>query len=65
MFGFWSKKSTGGEGLGLAIEDLLKGSKDKDELLAKLTKAVGDHAKVSPIEWSTIGKRLGVFDVAK
>ena len=65
MFGLWSKKSSGAEGLGLAIEDRLKGSKDKDELIAKLTKAVGDHGKVSPIEWSTIGKRLGLFDVAK
>ena len=65
MFGLWSKKSSGAEGLGLAIEDRLKGSKDKDELIAKLTKAVGDHGKVSPTEWSTIGKRLGVFDVAK
>ena len=64
MFGLLSKKSSGAEWLGLAIEDRLKGSKDKDELIAKLTKAVGDHGKVSPIEWSTIGKRLGVFDVA-
>ena len=31
MFGFWAKKSTGAEGLGLAIEGRLKGSKDKDE----------------------------------
>tara|TARA_B100001750_G_scaffold246071_2_gene267341 strand:- start:3565 stop:3762 length:198 start_codon:yes stop_codon:yes gene_type:complete len=65
MFGFWSKKMVGAEGLGLAIEKRLDGSNDKDELIAKLTKAVGDHGKISPIEWSTIGKRLGVFDVAK
>ena len=65
MFGFWAKKSTGAEGLGLAIEGRLKGSKDKGELVAKLTKAVGYNGKVSPIEWLTIGKRLGVFDVAK
>ena len=65
MFGFWSKKSVGAEGVGSAIEARLNGSEDKDELIAKLTKAVGDHGKISPIEWSTIGKRLGVFDVAK
>ena len=65
MFGFWSKKSVGAEGLGLAIGKRLDGSEDKDELIAKLTKAVGDYGKISPIEWSTIGKRLGVFDVVK
>ena len=41
---------------------IFENTKDKDELIAKLTKAVGDHGKVSPIEWSMIGKRLGVFD---
>jgi len=25
-------------------------------------KAVGDDGKVTPIEWSMLGKRLGVFD---
>ena len=48
--------------MGLAIAKRLKGDKDEEEMIEKLTKAVGDYGKVSPIEWSMIGKRLGVFD---
>ena len=62
MFGFWSSNSGNAEKLGLAIAKRLKGDKDEEEMIEKLTKAVGDYGKVSPIEWSMIGKRLGVFD---
>ena len=62
MFGFRSSNSGNAEKLGLAIAKRLKGDKDEEEMIEKLTKAVGDYGKVSPIEWSMIGKRLGVFD---
>ena len=48
--------------LGLAIANRLKESEDRTSLLETLTLAVGTDGKVSPIEWATIGKRLGVFD---
>ena len=48
--------------LGLAIANRLKNAEDRVELIQLLTSAVGD-GKISPIEWSGIGKRLGVFDV--
>jgi len=51
--------------LGLAITKRLKQAEDRDVLLTTITKAVGDDGKISPIEWATIGKKLGVFDVAK
>jgi|TARA_Y100000310_G_scaffold190627_1_gene190635 hypothetical protein len=51
--------------LGLAIAKRLSKAEDRDALIETLTKAVGDDGKVSPIEWSGIGKKLGVFDVAK
>jgi len=51
--------------LGLAIAKRLSKTDDRDELIAMITKAVGDDGKISPIEWSGIGKKLGVFDVAK
>ena len=49
--------------LGLAIANRLKDMEDRISLLGTLTLAVGDDGKVTPIEWATIGKRLGVFDV--
>ena len=51
--------------LGLAIAKRLSKAEDRDALIETLTKAVGDDGKVSPIEWSGIGRKLGVFDVAK
>ena len=48
--------------LGLAIANRLKNMDDRLSLLETFTVAVGDDGKDSPIEWSTIGKRLGVFD---
>ena len=47
--------------LGLAIANRLRNAEDRVELIQLLTSAVGD-GKISPIEWSGIGKRLGVFD---
>jgi hypothetical protein len=49
--------------LGFAMASRLKGMEDRLSLLETLTLAVGDDGKVTPIEWATIGKRLGVFDV--
>ena len=49
--------------LGLAIAKRLKNADDRVELIQTLTDAVGDDGKVNPIEWSGIGKKLGVFDV--
>ena len=49
--------------LGLAIANRLKDMEDRISLLGTLTLAVGDDGKVTPIEWATIGKRLGVYDV--
>jgi len=49
--------------LGLAIANRLKNADDRVELIQLLTAAVGEDGKINPIEWSSIGKRLGVFDV--
>ena len=48
--------------LGLAIANRLKNVDDRLELIETLVQAVGEDGRVSPIEWSVIGKRLGVFD---
>ena len=48
--------------LGLAVAKRLSQADDRGELLQALVKAIGDDGKVTVIEWSTIGKRLGVFD---
>ena len=54
--------SLGAVKLGLAIYSRLSKSEDREEIFKTLVKAVGDDGKVTVIEWSTIGKRLGVFD---
>ena len=54
--------------LGMAIYKRLSyserkfGTDGKKEVLQKLRKAIGDDSKVSILEWSTIGKYLGVFE---
>jgi len=54
--------SLGAIKLGLAIYNRLKNAEDRDAIFKTLSKAVGDDGKVTVIEWSSIGKRLGVFD---
>ena len=54
--------SLGAIKLGLAIYTRVKNAEDREEVFKTLAKAVGDDGKVTVIEWSTIGKRLGVFD---
>ena len=54
--------SLGAIKLGMAIYSRLSKEEDRNEVILNLTKAVGDSHKVSIIEWSTLGKRLGVFD---
>jgi len=51
--------------LGLAIAKRLNQVEERDVLLKTITHAVGDDGKISPIEWATIGKKLGVFDVVQ
>ena len=48
--------------LGLAIVNRLKNHKDRVALVEQLISAVGEDGKVTPVEWSLIGKTLGVFD---
>lgn len=48
--------------LGLAIAMRLKNREDRVVMLETLIQAVGDDGKVTPVEWATLGKRLGVFD---
>lgn len=51
--------------LAMAVSRRLKKAEDREALVKTLTLAISDDGKISPIEWATIGKRLGVFDVAK
>ena len=49
--------------LAMAVSRRLKKAEDRETLVKTLTLAISDDGKISPIEWATIGKRLGVFDV--
>jgi len=49
--------------LSLAIANRLKTVEDRDAMIKLLASAISDDGKVSPIEWATMGKRLGVFDI--
>ena len=51
--------------LAMAVSKRLKTADDRKALVNTLAKAISDDGKVTPIEWATIGKRLGVFDVVK
>ena len=50
-------------GLALTIAKRLSKVEDRDKMIETLTLAISDDGKISPIEWATIGKRLGVFDI--
>jgi len=50
-------------GLALTIAKRLSKVEGRDKMIETLTLAISDDGKISPIEWATIGKRLGVFDV--
>tara|TARA_Y100000310_G_scaffold251026_1_gene257417 strand:+ start:245 stop:421 length:177 start_codon:yes stop_codon:yes gene_type:complete len=49
--------------LAMAVAKRLNKAEDRDKLIATLTLAISDDGKISPIEWVSIGKRLGAFDV--
>ena len=49
--------------LAMAVAKRLNKAEDRDKLIETLTLAISDDGKISPIEWVTIGKRLGAFDV--
>ena len=49
--------------LAMAISRRLKKAEDREALVKTLTLAISDDGKIGAIEWATIGKRLGVFDV--
>ena len=49
--------------LAMAVAKRLNKAEDRDEVISTLTLAISDDGKISPIEWVTIGKRIGVFDV--
>jgi len=51
--------------LALAVSRRLNKAEDREMLVKTLTLAISDDGKISPIEWATIGKRLGVFDATK
>ena len=51
--------------LAMAVSRRLKKAEDREALVKTLILAISDDGKISPIEWATIGKRLGVFDVVK
>ena len=51
--------------LAMAVSERLNKAEDREALVSTLAKAISDDGKVTPIEWATIGKRLGVFDVVK
>ena len=51
--------------LAMAVSRRLKKAEDREALVKTLTLAISDDGKVKPVEWAKIGKRLGVFDVAK
>ena len=50
-------------GLAFAIAKRLSKVENRDEMIKTLSLAISDDGKISPIEWATIGKQLGVFDV--
>ena len=50
-------------GLALTIAKRLSKVEGRDKMIETLTLAISDDGKISPIEWATIGKRLGVFDI--
>ena len=54
--------SLGAIKLGLAIYNKLNKGEHRNEVIQNFTNAISDSHKVSVIEWSTLGKRLGVFD---
>lgn len=49
--------------LAMAVVKRLNSVEDRDKLIETLAVAISDDGKISPIEWVTIGKRLGAFDV--
>lgn len=49
--------------LAMAVAKRLNKAEDRDKLIETLTLAISDDGKISPIEWVTIGKRLGAFDI--
>ena len=49
--------------LAMAVAKRLNKADDRDKLIETLTLAISDDGKISPIEWVTIGKRLGAFDI--
>jgi len=49
--------------LAMAVAKRLNKAEDRDKVIKTLTLAISDDGKISPIEWATIGKRIGVFDV--
>ena len=49
--------------LAMAVAKRLNKAEDRDKVIKTLTLAISDDGKISPIEWVTIGKRIGAFDV--
>jgi hypothetical protein len=49
--------------LAMAVAKRLNKAEDRDKMIETLTLAISDDGKIGAIEWATIGKRLGVFDV--
>jgi len=49
--------------LSLAMANRLKTVEDRDAMIKLFVSALSDDDKVSPIEWVTMGKRLGVFEI--
>ena len=49
--------------LSLAMANRLKTVEDRDAMIKLFVSALSDDDKVSPIEWATMGKRLGVFEI--
>ena len=49
--------------LAMAVVKRLNSVEDRDKLIETLAVAISDDGKISPIEWDTIRKRLGAFDV--
>ena len=50
-------------GLAFAIAKRLSKVEDRDKMIEMLTLAISDDGKIGAIQWATIGKRLGVFDI--
>jgi hypothetical protein len=49
--------------LAMAVAKRLNKAEDRDKMIETLPLAISDDGKIGAIEWATIGKRLGVFDV--